>query len=145
MIVSNWKFTYDPTGTPLVLLDYGTLLADEIVWSIQRGMEVVDLVDAAYPFLRAKGNSLVTINFKVSKEETTDQLARIAMLDSLVAVNLLTKKPLKVQVYGVSAGTYWTFADAYISAHETTPDRDSTASSLIKKYTITATGLSRTG
>ena len=144
MIVSNWKFTYDPLGTPLVLLDYGALLADEIVWSIQRGMEVVQLVDSAAPFLRASGNSVVSISFKVSQEESADSTARTKMLDSIIAVDALIKKPLKVQAYGVIATTYWTFANAYITGHEATPDRDAAASALYKSYTITATGLGKT-
>jgi len=144
MLLSNWKLTFDPAGTPLVLLDYGAKIAGELRFPLRRGLEVVDLVGASEPFLRATGNSVVSLQFEVFKDETLDKTARQSVMESLIAVNMRTRKPLKIQVYGIT-DRYWQFANAYVNEHNPGRYLEAPTARLVKGYTITCTGLAQVG
>ena len=141
---SNWKFTFDPAGTARVLVAYNDLLDGEPAWSLRKNLVVTQLDEAAAPFLRAGGNAVVSFSLKVYTDETLDSLARRELLESLIAVAPLVKKPLKVEVFGITA-TYWQFANSYITEHTPVREIDSSRARLVKTYSITATGLVRVG
>lgn len=141
MILSNWKLTFDPAGTPLVLLAYGDAIEGELRFPLKRGLEVVPLADAPAPFLRATGNSVVTIEFDVFPYLATDALARAAVMQSLITADALAKKPLKVEVSGVT-DKYWLFSTSYLSDHNPGRRLQSARARLVKSYTLTCTGLS---
>ena len=123
-IRSNWRFTFDPAGTPRVLVAYDDLIDSEPVWSLRKSLMVTQLDEAVAPFLRAGGNAVVSFSLKVYTDETLDALARRAILESLIAVVPLVKKPLRVEVAGI-AGTYWEFSNCYITEHTPTREIDS--------------------
>ena len=143
-IASNWRVTFDPSGTPLVLLAYGDEIEGEPRWPLGRGLEVVPIVDGAAPFLRPTGNSSVNLRIDIYKPETTDALARAAVLDSLIAINLLGRKPLKIEVYGVT-DRYWLFANCYIPNFDPAIYLYNVPDSHIKTYQLVCTGFSRVG
>ena len=88
-ILSNWKLTFDPAGTPRVLLDFGQKMVQELRWPVRRGLEVVDIAEAAAPFLRVTGNAVVALSFEVFADEATDALSRRALRASHNGVKLL--------------------------------------------------------
>lgn len=143
-ILSNWKLTYDPAGTPLVLLDVGWKVAGELRFPLKRGLEVVDLAEAAAPFLRPAGNSVVTIQFEVFKDESLDKTARQAVMESLIAVNALGKKPLRIEISGIT-DRYWQFSNAYLHEHNPARYLEAPVARRVLGYTITATGLTQVG
>lgn len=143
-LTSNWRVTFDPSGTPLVLLAYGDEIEGEPRWPLGRGLEVVPLVDAAAPFLRPSGNGAVILRIDIYKPETTDALARAAVLDSLIAIDLLGRKPLKIEVYGVT-DRYWLFANCFIHHFDPAVYLDGVPDSHVKSYQLTCTGFSRVG
>ena len=141
---SNWRFTFDPAGTARVLVAYNDLIDSEPVWSLRKSLAVTQLDEAAAPFLRAGGNAVVSFSLKVYTDETLDSLARRELLESLIAVAPLVKKPLRVEVLGISP-TYWEFANSYITEHTPAREMDAGTARLVKTYSITATGLVRVG
>ena len=141
---SNWRFTFDPAGTARVLVAYNDLIDSEPVWSLRKSLAVTQLDEAAAPFLRAGGNAVVSFSLKVYTDETLDSLARRELLESLIAVAPLVKKPLKVEVFGITA-TYWQFANSYITEHTPVREIEAVLPRLCRSYSITATGLARVG
>ena len=148
MLLSNWKLTLDPSGTPLVLLGFGDLLAEEIRFPMAMGLEVVNLAGSGTPFLRQTGNVLVTMEFEryatpSSALQQYDKYARRDTLDTLLTFQALTKKPLRLEVNGL-ADRYWQFANAAVSYVEPTRHLFSQKPRISQKIRITAAGFSRT-
>ena len=144
MIASLWKLTYDPAGTPRVLLAYTDFTDGELQWSLENGLDVVPLVDSATPFLRITRNAVVTLSLSIYRDETLDIDARKQVMESLIAIPLLTKKPLRVEISGV-VDRYWQFANAAITSHTPSRYMDPVSPNWLAGYSITATGLTQVG
>lgn len=144
MISSNWKLTYDPAGTPLVLVAFDQLIEAELDLALEKTVEVVQLVDAAAPFIRVGKNAVASFSVRViSEAPATDAAARAAVLDSLVAAQTATRKPLRIEVAGNTAD-YWQFANATVKRHAPRRLLESTAPATVTQWDIVATGLSKT-
>lgn len=141
-LASNWKLTFDPLGTPLVILNYADEIDAELHLPVTRGLEVVPLIGSAVPFLRPSGNSVYAIQLKIFTAAGSDAAARAAMLDSLIAIDALGRKPLKLEISGVST-YYYQFANAFITVHDPGREVDGMPNWLSKAYTLTAAGLSK--
>ena len=143
MISSNWKLTYNPAGTPLVILNFGDKLDDELRFGFATGVDVVPLVDSFVPFLRATGNGVFQISFRRLLSQSSDKLARGAVLDWLLDNDALTKAPLKIEIQSGTYATYQ-FTSAVITQHETQRILDSPECRYAVDFQITAAGLTRT-
>ena len=143
MISSNWKMTYDPDGSALVLLDFGDLIDDEPRFAFSTGLDVVALVDSASPFLRATGNGVYEISFRRLLAAASDQAARGAALDWLASNDALAKAPLKIEMLEGTYATYQ-FSGAVITRHETQRLVASRSARYSLDIALTAAGLSRT-
>lgn len=143
LVQSKWKLTLDPAGTPKVLLNFGDKIDDELSFPTKLGLEVVDLTDSAVPFLRPNGNNVVEISWKVYSDVSTDVLSRADVLDSLIAVLAYTRKPLRIEIDGVTTG-YWQFANAFVTEFEPTRHLSSPAARAGKSYSATCVGLTYT-
>jgi hypothetical protein len=143
MIASNWKFTFDPAGTPRVLLDYGQKIMAEPAYTLDQTLEVVPLVDAAAPFLRLGKNAVVSFQLEIVTDLSTDALARAAVMASIIAAQTAARKPLRIEAYGVTA-TYWQFANAVIKQHVPRRHMEAPVARTITTWSITATGLTAT-
>jgi len=143
MLASNWKLTYDPAGTPVVLVDYGSFLAEELPFTLDKSVEVIGLIDAAAPFIRVGKNAVVTFTLEVILENTgadADADARKAVMRSLLAAQTATKKPLKIEAQGVT-DCYWLFANSTVKKHSPRRHLSGPAGCLAATHEITATGL----
>jgi len=118
MISSCYKLTYDPAGTPVVILDYGDRIGDELEYALAKTVEVISLVDAAAPFIRVGKNAATSFSIMRAVDSPTDHEARAAILNSIVDAQTATKKPLKIEVLGYTDGRYWQFANATITTHK---------------------------
>lgn len=141
---SNWRFTYDPAGVPRVLVAFGDKIEGEPRFPLTKGMELVNLVDSLAPFLRPSGNNSVSIQFEVYTDESLDATARQRVMESLIAVGPLGRKPLRIEVYGIT-DRYWQFSHSVITEHNPGRWLESAKARLVKGYTITATGLAQVG
>ena len=143
-LTSNWKLTFDPAGTPLVLLAIGDEMAEEIRWPLKKGMELVNLLDSANPFLRATGNNSFSIRLEVFADESGDAMARRKIMESLLAVAALGKKPLKIEAAGVT-DRYWLAAAAVITDYDPAILIDFPGARATKVYAITMASLTQVG
>ena len=141
-IASNWKITFDPAGTPLVLLAVGDEIDSELRCPIKRGLDTVALVDSPIPFLRPTGNSQFAIKLNIYTYTSLDTSARAAMFDSLIAIDALGRKPLRIEISGIPT-YYYQFANAYVTDHDPGRDPDGVPAGVVKSYAIVATGLSK--
>ena len=138
-VISNWKLTLDPHGTPLVLLNIGDKIQDELSFPAKLGLEVVDLTDSEDPFLRPSGNNVVNISWEIWADEATDLLASQNVLNSLITVLKLGRKPLRIEIYGIT-DRYWQFANAFITEHEPRRRLESPKARAAKVYAATCVG-----
>jgi len=139
MIPSSWKLTFDPGGTPIVLLDIGERLAAQVEWGSRRGSQVVPLVRGDAPFLFDGRNTVVQISFeKVAAENGTRADTLKGVIRAMMAHTSLSKKPLRIEAEGVPE-CYWQAAAA------TVPDLTSKLvaerSGKGVRYTILLTGI----
>ncbi|MEI6178550.1 MAG: hypothetical protein WCS43_16790 [Verrucomicrobiota bacterium] len=148
-IKSFWKLTFDPAGTPLVVLGFGDYVEGTLRFPMQRGMEVVTLTNSAAPYLRMTGNTQIVIALNIYTAAPTvsgvtdaNIAAAITALDSLIAIDATGKKPLNIQLQGYTS-YYWQFANAAISNHDPGAYLESLRAPLVKSYSITCTGLSK--
>jgi hypothetical protein len=142
MISSNYKLTYDPGGTPVVLVAVGDRIAQELEFALEKSVEVVGLIDAAAPFVRVGKNAVVTFTIEKATDGSDDKTARAAILDALLAAQSATKKPLKIEVSGITA-SYWQFTNATIKSHGTRRYLEAPAARWVQTWSITATGLTK--
>jgi hypothetical protein len=144
MTASAWKLTYDPAGTPVVLVNYGDLMeSDELDPSLEKSVEVVSLVDAAAPFLRVGKNAVTSFSIRVLSYGISELAARSTMLDSLITAQTATKKPLRIEVEGVT-NFYWQWASATVKSHRPRRLLENPAAALVTQWDIVATVLSKT-
>jgi hypothetical protein len=147
-ISSLWKLTYDPAGTPIVLLDFAEWIEEELRFPLQRGVEAIPLVDAAAPFLRSTGNASVQISVAKSRivagysAISADTAAREAELDALIALAATTKKPLQIQISGFT-DHYWRFASCVLGGMEVTRMLDAPVARILTTYSLTCAGLAK--
>jgi hypothetical protein len=143
-IISNWKLTLDPAGTPLVLVNYGDKLVDEISLGAERLATLTPLVRSAAPHMEDEQNVSATITFDRYDDSDTDANVRKALLQSLLTSLTLDKKPLKIEVQGIT-DRYWTFAEALVSSYRPGRYVGSGKPRRLTGYQILAIGLSETG
>ena len=144
MISSCYKLTYDPAGTPVVLLNYGEKIEAELEFPLEKSVEVVQLVDAPAPFIRVAKNAVANFSVARALDAASDKEARAAVLAALVLSQSATKKPLKIEVLGYT-DRYWTFANATIKSHRVRRYLETPKCRWVQALDFVATGLTQTG
>lgn len=105
-ILSNWKLTYDPTGTPAVLLDYGAELAEEPEFSLRRGLDVIR-IPYGIPFLRPTLHDVYEVLISIEHSSETDANARRDMVEQLTDFyDQTTKMPMRLEASGLTTRRY---------------------------------------
>jgi len=105
-VLSNWKLTYSPYATPVVLLDYLSELADEPEFALRRGLEVVSIPYGA-PFLRPTKNDVYEVAISISHASESDANARRDMLNYLVDFYDQTDRmPMWLEIAGLTTHYY---------------------------------------
>jgi hypothetical protein len=144
MTASHWKLTYDPAGAATVLVDFDSILeSDELEPELDKPVEVVELVDAEEPFLRVRKNAATRFTIRVISEAANDAAARAAMLDSLIAAQVATKKPLRIEAAGITTA-YWQWASATVTKHKPRRLLAYPTPALVTQWDVVATGLTKT-
>ena len=143
MISSCYKLTYDPSGTPVVILAVGDRIDAELDFGLEKNVEIIPLVDAAAPFIRIGKNAVVSFSIKKFIDAATDKEARASILDSLISASSATKKALKIEVNGYT-DRYWQFAHATVRSHRPARHLESASARWVQSWDIVATGLAYT-
>jgi hypothetical protein len=101
-------------------------------------------VRSAAPHREDEQNVSATITFDRYDDSDTDANVRKALLQSLLTSLTLDKKPLKIEVQGIT-DRYWTFAEALVSSYRPGRYVGSGKPRRLTGYQILAIGLSETG
>ena len=142
---SNWKLTHDPTGTPVVILDYGDWLADELEIDLRRLAEVIELAESVEPHLRDRGNVSGSLRFTLVAEEegdTADADARAASLDALLDAMARGKAPLRLDALG-KEDAYYLFSQAICISSAPAMLRHPALARWQQRVEITVAGMSK--
>lgn len=143
-IISNYTLTFDPAGAAVVLVAVGDKMEGELQFGTKMGVEVIEIIDAPNVFIRPYGNRVTAIKLSVYLDYGSDLLARAEVLNSIMAIGPTRKKPLKIEVAGIT-DAYWQFANAAIESYEPARWLDAPVARMVKSYSIQATGLTRVG
>ena len=146
-IVSRWKLTHDPNGSPTVILNLGDLIDDELDFDLKRSVQVRPLAAAPAPFIRMGGNNMYVFEFSRFLAQPTDAEAREEMCDLMVSMDDLPKKPLRLQIgneEGLITGFYYQWANAAVRGARIKRDLDSSRARWGTRYSIVATKFTRT-
>jgi hypothetical protein len=115
-IRSAWKFTLDPDGTPVVILDFGDRIASEPEFNTRRGHELIEILQSDAPFLRDLRNLSGTVRIhRIAGPGETDAAARTAILDAAAAVLSKGKTTLRIDVQG-NTTHHWLATQAMLIA-----------------------------
>jgi len=102
---SNWKITYDPSGTPRVLVNYGDEILDEIQMAWNQVVDPAAYTGAAGMDYFGRGRVSMPMSFSVVKTHADDKAMRGWIADLLSGLSAFEKKPLKIEVQG-GGGSY---------------------------------------
>jgi hypothetical protein len=78
-IISQWKFTINPAGTPVVILNYGDELLEEPTFTLRRGLEVIPIPEGV-PVLRPTLADVYEFHLPIVNAAASDAEARRDML-----------------------------------------------------------------
>lgn len=139
MIASPWKITLSPASSPLVVLDYGERLEDELDYGLSKMVEVIPLTRSAAPLLQNLDNRSYQISFEIQRKQTTDALNAAAVLDELIAWGARDVAELKIERSGITTH-YWKMTQAAIT---TMNGKGRTVGNFLRttQVSITAAGL----
>lgn len=115
MLASPWKITLSPASSPLVLLDFGERVDDEINWGLGKLIEVIPLTRSDTPLLQDLKNRSYQFGYEVQRSQSTDALNAAAILDELIAWGARDIAELKIERAGITTH-YWQFTQATVTA-----------------------------
>ncbi len=142
-IQSDWLIKFYGGGRILRLLDYGTMVDSEILWTLKKPLQVTVLDDSVSPYLRHGGNAVYNLTFKVYQPIANDDdiNARKDLMTSLRLVAECQVGQLTVSTREDNSHPFadWTFSRAYITDYSAV--RDTESGDNILSYSVTATGL----
>jgi len=139
MVKSNWKITYDPSGTPLVLVDFGQLTAEELEIPWAQLVQDSNRTRAANKKYYGRGNVARGLVISAFKDHADDATARNWMLIYSISLPALVTKTLKIEVKG---GASFLIDEAVIQSAPSRRVVGAPVARTITTYTITGGGLS---
>lgn len=113
MVSSNWKITYDPTGTPRILVNYGGRISDELEIPWSQSVQDSPRLRAASMNYFGRGNVANGLRFGVFNDHADDATARAWMLALVAGLPTLETKTLKIEING---GAKYLMSQAVIRA-----------------------------
>jgi hypothetical protein len=104
LIESIWKIVFDPSGTPLTLLDYGDYLAAEPIFGGSQAVRDVAPLGYTWGRTETPGGALLTVEFEAWELAATTILAREAILAAPQSMPWKVTATLQITVQGGSVG-----------------------------------------
>jgi hypothetical protein len=117
-ISSNWRLTYDPTGTPLVLLDFGQIMEGEFTIPWRQQAESRGKIRATTSTRYARGNVESGLALTTFKDHATDAAARLWLLQTSIALNGYSGRTALLRLEISGSETVYQLADATLDAAE---------------------------
>lgn len=103
MVVSNLKITYDPGGTPRLIVNYGDKIAEEIELPWNQQVQDSPRTRANSMDYFGRGNVANGLRFSVYNDHADNATARAWMFALVAGLPTLEKKTLKVEIQGGAA------------------------------------------
>ena len=120
-IKSAWRITWDPSGTPLVLLDYGDLMLEEPTLPQQHNVQEQSYLRADFITTWDRGGVSFDMSFsKISTFTAPEDLRNYALSQSVI-IAALRHSTLKIEVEG---GDVYELRNASITNSEPDLSRD---------------------
>lgn len=142
-LTSNWKLTYDPDGTPKVILAFDQEFLREPRYQLRRGLEVIPIPDAV-PFLRPTLADVYDYSVLMVFSASTDAVARKNMMEELLDSAGRTRKPVRLDIAGQTDRYYqWASVFIHLSAVERLTT-EAVAGAWVLEMAFTAVGFSKT-
>lgn len=137
---SNWKLTFDPDGTPLVILAFGQVIESgefSIPW--RQEAQAATRIRATMGARWARGNVTSGIRFTTQESHADDAAARLYCLQKNIALNAYAKVTAKLKLEIDGSATVFELQAATIDEAECRRDLRGTARTLTS-WTIGGTG-----
>jgi hypothetical protein len=124
-IKSHWRVTWDPSGTPLVLLDWGDLTPNELEIPVEQEIQRESLIGAAWAAVVPRGNLSRQITVARLESYATSHELRYASFTTSIAAEALQglTKTIRVEILtGGTTGTQYSadkaFANCVFVSHK---------------------------
>jgi hypothetical protein len=142
-ILSQWKFTLDPAGTPVVILDFDWELLEEPTFTLQRGLEIVPIPDGV-PLLRPTKADVYNFVLPIVRVSESDAYARRDMINQFTdRYDDLGVVALRWEVDGLT-DRYYQFSSAFFHTPSVRRLPDNIDGSWLLSLPITAVGCTKT-
>ena len=96
--LSNWKLTFDPAGTPLVILAFGQIMDGEFALPWRQQVQESGRIRAATAKRWARGNASSSISLANYKDHASDAAARLWCLQTNIALATYSGKTAKLRL-----------------------------------------------
>ena len=142
-IQSDWCIKFFSGGRTVRMLEYGSMVDSEILWSLKKPLQVTLLDDSVSPYLRHGGNAVYNLSFKVYQPIANDDDIN-ARKDLMTSLRLVAECQVGTLTVSTREDFYhtggdWTFSRAYITDYSAV--RDTESGDNILSFSVTATGL----
>jgi len=143
-IRSCWRVTWDPAGSPVILLAWNNLTTAELEIPWAQDVQVEPLVGSSWPAIIARGNVRREIRFSRLEAYSTAHELRAAVIACDAAVSALAglTKPLDIDSMNATTGMPWKSYRspvAAITGH--TASVDDSGTRVLRVWTVTLAGL----
>lgn len=121
-VKSNWKITWDPDGTPLVLLDYDDRMSDAPKLPQQHSVNVQSYLAVDFPAAFDLGNVQLTLEFSRLKEYESAALRDNGVWEDTLALAALRTGTVRVEIQD---GNSYDMTECALrsASHDTDPRR----------------------
>jgi hypothetical protein len=97
-VLSNWKLTYDPAGTPLVILAFGQIMEGEFALPWRQQVQESTRIRATTAKRWARGNVSSGISLATFKDHASDAAARLWCLQTSIALGTYAGSTAKLRL-----------------------------------------------
>lgn len=104
-IASPWKLTWDPAGTPLVLVDFGQRIEDELRFPARQKVITREVIEGDDSDFLPRDLWAQTLELTVYKVHASDTAARAWCLTHTAAVAAVGRKDLQIEYDDGASGT----------------------------------------
>lgn len=104
-IASPWKITWDPEGTPLVLVDYDQKIEDELRFPARQKVITREVIEGTDSDFLSRDLWSQTLELTVYKTHASDAAARMWCLTHVAAAAAVGRKDLQIEWDDGASGT----------------------------------------
>jgi hypothetical protein len=141
IVFSNWKLQIaHPTAGLVTILNWGSQMLGELVFTGRYGMEIVEL-ESADPRIRATKVKVYDFTLPIIGVAATDADARLGMMRTFSAFDDLDPVAMRLDIQGItSAYFYWSAAYFHTPVVRRLMPEEGPDGAFLQQLSITAVG-----